>query len=123
MGITFICIMLVLYLIVMFIQDKRTYHEQMSYIMLLQCIGLSRMRGYPIANAVFGALTGFSQMEMLFIPNVFYLNFPEGYDELGYASVEFAWGNHNYINHMGSLLLIYLPLQLFLFIYIAWDHE
>ena len=60
---------------------------------------------------------------MIFIPNIFYLNFPQGYDEEGYPAVEFAWGNHNFINHIGSCILVYLVLQVVLWIYIACDHE
>lgn len=123
MGITFICVSFVLYIIVLAIQEKRTYHEIMGLIMLIQCIGLTRMRGYPLDQRVYGIMLGFSQYELLFIPNVFYLNFPSGYDEYGYDAVEFAWGNHNFINHAGSCLLVYLVLQLFLLIYFAWDHE
>ena len=62
MGITFICIVAVLYFIVLAIQEKRTYHEIMGLIYLIQCIGLTRMRGYPLDHSVYGGLLGFSQL-------------------------------------------------------------
>jgi hypothetical protein len=34
----------------------------MTFIMFLQCIGLLRMRGYPIESYVYTVLTGFAQM-------------------------------------------------------------
>lgn len=85
--------------------------------MFLQCIGFLRMRGYPIQNFVYTVLVGFAQMEMLFIPNAFYALFPDSYIETAYDSVKFAWGSHNFIQHMGSCFLIYIPLQGILFIY------
>ena len=51
----------------------------MAFIMFLQCIGLLRMRGYPIDYYVYNVLKGFAQMELIFIPNVFYSLFPAAY--------------------------------------------
>ena len=62
MGITYICIATVMFLIVISIPERRTHHEQMSFMLFLQCIGLSRMREYPIDHSIFGGLLGFSQM-------------------------------------------------------------
>lgn len=79
MGIAFICFSILFIIIVFSIPERKTYHEQMSFIMFLQCIGFLRMRGYPIQYYVYTVLVGFAQMEMLFIPNAFYSLFPVSY--------------------------------------------
>lgn len=61
MGITYTVFALVFVIIVLSIPERKTYHEQMSFIMILQCIGFLRMRGYPIQATVYTILTGFAQ--------------------------------------------------------------
>lgn len=61
-GIVIISMTIVLFTIVLAISEKRTHHEIMSFIMLLQCIGLLRMRGYPIDYYVYSTLEGFSHL-------------------------------------------------------------
>lgn len=56
-------------------------------------------------------------MEILFIPNAFFDLFPTSYVEVSYDSMKFAWGTQNFIQHMGSVFLIFIPLQIMLFIY------
>lgn len=69
-------------------------------------------------------LVGFAQMEMIFIPNVFFkLLFPTSYLEETYDAVKFTWGTHNFIQHMSSVFLVYMPLQVALFIYYAAKHR
>ena len=81
MGITYTVAAIFFIIIVLSIPERKTYHEQMTFIMLLQCVGFLRMRGYPIQNYVYTVFVGFSQMEMLFIPNVFFGLFPVSYVE------------------------------------------
>lgn len=119
MGITFIVMALVFAIIVLSIPERKTYHEQMTFIMFLQCVGFLRMRGYPMLAYVYATLIGFAQMELLFIPNVFFKLFPVSYIEEAYDSVKFAWGYHNFVQHMGSVFLIFLILQVLLFVYYA----
>lgn len=48
--------------------------------MLIQCVGLLRMSHYPINYSTFPVLTGFSAMELWFIPNIFFGLFPVAYE-------------------------------------------
>lgn len=77
------------------------------------------MRGYPMDQMVYGVLVGFSQLEMLFIPNIFFNLFPESYNETSFNPIKFAWGTHNFIQHMGSIFIVYIGLQVILFVYYA----
>lgn len=119
MGITFIVLAFVFVIIVLSIPQRRTYHEQMTFIMFLQCIGLLRMRGYPIQPYVYSILQGFSQMELTFIPNIFFSLFPISYKQTSFDAMKFTWGYQNFIQHMGSIFLVFIPLQTLLFIYYA----
>ena len=80
-GIAIIALTFIIFTIVLAISEKRTHHEIMTFIMFIQCIGLLRMRGYPIDYYVYTTLLGFSQFEFNFIPNLFFMLFPEGYYE------------------------------------------
>lgn len=104
-------------LVVLSLPERKTYHETMATVMFLQCVGLLRMRAYPIDLLVYPALVGFSYLELLFVPNALFALFPAGYSEHSLDAVKFAWGTHNFVQHMGSIFLVAVPLQVLLFIY------
>ena len=57
-----ICVLMALFLIITVgIVSRRAYHEIMGFIMAIECVGLLRMRSYPINVEVFTVLQGFSQ--------------------------------------------------------------
>lgn len=76
--------------------------------MLIQIIGLLRMKGYPLAAGVYEVLHGYSYTELHFIPNLFFDLFPQGYKEDSANSVAFCFGDHNFVRNIGSPLLIFL---------------
>ena len=47
--------------------------------MLLQVLGISRIREFPINFDIYSVLVGYSYFELPFIPNVFLSIFPPGY--------------------------------------------
>jgi hypothetical protein len=64
------------------IANRKGYHEMMSFIMLLQVLGVSRIHDYPIDFDIYSVLKGYSYYELPFIPNVFATLFPDGYKEV-----------------------------------------
>ena len=51
----------------------------LSFIMVLQVLGLMRAKQYPIDFNVFSILVGYSYYELSFIPNIFSQMFPPNY--------------------------------------------
>ncbi len=78
-GIILCGLALVFLLITIGILSRRAYHEVMAFIMSIECIGLLRMRSYPLQVDVFTVLQGFSQYEFNFIPNGIITLYPLGY--------------------------------------------
>lgn len=61
------------------IANRKAYHEMLSFIMLLQVIGITRIREYPIDFEIYSVLKGYSYFELPFIPNGFAQLFPVDY--------------------------------------------
>ena len=74
----------------------------MSFIIVIECIGLIRMRSYPLEVNVFTVLDGFALYEWNFVPNWIVESYPVGYDENALPSIIFAIQNHNFFNNLGS---------------------
>ena len=86
------------------ITNRKGYHEMMAFIMLLQVMGLTRIREYPINFNIYSVLLGFSHFELSFIPNGFSYIFPAGYQEQSLQPVAFALGSHNSLLNLGPIL-------------------
>lgn len=57
-----LCVVIALFLIVTVgIVSRRAYHEVMGFVMAIECVGLLRMRSYPINVDIYTVLHGFSQ--------------------------------------------------------------
>lgn len=85
--------------------------------MLLQVIGITRIREYPINYNIYSVLLGYSYFELPFLPNGFAYIFPPGYIEVSQDPVEFALGNHNLLLNLGAIIQIFCFLELCLAIY------
>jgi hypothetical protein len=59
-GMVFILLSLVLLVIQLVIANRKGYHEIMSFIMVLQVVGITRIRQYPINYDVYSVLVGYS---------------------------------------------------------------
>lgn len=116
-GMVFILLSVLLIIIQLVIANRKGYHEIMSFIMALQIVGLIRSKIYPIDFNVYSVLVGYSYFELSFIPNGFITLFPVNYNEIGVQSVIFSFGSHNLINNIGSIIEIYVGLQILLGIY------
>lgn len=68
-GIVLCCVVFMMMLITIGIVHRRAYHEVMAFLMAVECVGLLRMRSYPLQVDVYTILQGFSQYEVNFIPN------------------------------------------------------
>lgn len=105
-----------LYIVTIFISgtSSKLFHEIMEFVLIVQCLGFLRLRWGSSNLGVFSFLDGFSQMELLFIPPVLSWGFPVGYYEDSYDSVAFVWGNHNFIQQMSSIIIVFIAFQLVL---------
>lgn len=99
------------------IANRKGYHESMAFIMLLQVLGIFRIREYPINFNIFSALRGYSYFQLSFIPNAFQLMFPPGYNENSIEPVAFALGSQNCVLNLGPIIECFFGLQLVLAIY------
>jgi hypothetical protein len=61
------------------IANRKGYHEMLSFIMLLQVLGISRIRQYPIDFNIYSVLLGYSYYELSFVPNGFLYLFVDNY--------------------------------------------
>lgn len=89
----------------------------MAFIQLIQIIGLSRIRPFPFEFDFYNTLKGFSCFELLFIPNGLANIYPDLYTEVSIDSVVYSLGSQNFIIGFGSILEIFVPLQIILAIY------
>lgn len=85
--------------------------------MILQVVGITRIRQYPINFNVYSVLVGYSYFELPFLPNGFTGIFPPSYQEVSLAPVTFALGNQNLIMNLGSIIEMYCFLQVCLGVY------
>lgn len=76
---TFILLSIVLLVFQLIIVNRKGYHEMVSFIMLLQVLGISRIREFPINFDTYSVLVGYSYFELPFIPNIAKGIFPPGY--------------------------------------------
>ena len=89
----------------------------MAFIMFLQVIGISRIRQYPIDFNIYSVLLGYSYFELSFIPNGFAYIFPAGYREISLDPVAFALSSHNAVLNLGSIIQVFVFLQLVMMVY------
>lgn len=89
----------------------------MVIIQLIQIYGLSRIRPFPFELDFYHFLSGFSHFELAFIPNGFAKAFPSSYSESSISSLAFAIGTQNFVLNFGSVIEVFIPLQIALFIY------
>lgn len=99
-GIVFLILSLLLLTFQLIITDRKGYHEMMSFIMLLQVMGITRIREYPINFNIYSVLLGYSYYELPFVPNLVASTFPAGYKEESLEPVAFALGNHNALDNL-----------------------
>ncbi len=59
--------------------SRKAYHEVMAFIMVVETIGLMRIREYPIELNFYTILQGFSAYEFNFIPNLILQWYPTTY--------------------------------------------
>lgn len=85
--------------------------------MTLQVLGITRARQYPIDFDIYSVLVGYSYFELSFIPNPFSQLFPPDYVENALEPLTFSFGGQNLILNLGSIILIFLSLQIILAIY------
>lgn len=122
-GMIFILLSIILLVFQLVITNRKGYHEILAFIMVLQVLGITRIREYPIDYDVYSVLVGYSYFELSFIPNAFKSIFPSYYTELGAPPVVFALGNHNLILNLGSIIQVYAFLQVCLGIYYFIKHD
>lgn len=89
----------------------------MAYVMLLQVLGLTRIKVDLYDAQNYSVLHGYSYFELPFLPNAFSLLFPNSYQEDSFNSVAFAVGNHNLILNIGSIIEVFLFSEICLAIY------
>jgi hypothetical protein len=101
-----------------FIYNKKVCQELMAFVMTVQMIGLMRMRGfgYPYIDLSW-TLYGFSVFEFDWIPNALKLAFPVGYTETMYANVSLTYDNQSLFTTWGSILEVFVGLELALLLY------
>ena len=85
--------------------------------MTLQVLGIIRARQYPINFDIYSVLLGYSYYELPFIPNGFIQLFPVSYVENALEPLTFAFGGQNFITNLGSIIEVFLGLQIALAIY------
>ena len=59
-GMIFILLSILLLIFQLVITNRKGYHEMLSFIMLLQALGISRIRQYPINFNIYSVLLGYS---------------------------------------------------------------
>lgn len=116
-GIVFILLSILLLIFQLIIANRKGYHEMMAFIMLLQVLGITRIRQYPINFNIYSVLIGFSYYELPFVPNGLASIFPDSYKEYSLDPVAFTLGNHNLLPNLGPIIQMFLFLQLCLTIY------
>ena len=89
----------------------------MAFVQLIQIIGLSRIRPFPFDFSFYNAIRGFSCFELTFIPNGLANIYPDMYTEVSIDSAVYALGSQNFIIGFGSILEIFVPLQIILGVY------
>lgn len=71
---------------------------------------------------IYSILLGYSYFELPFVPNGFSYIFPANYREKSMEPVAFALSSHNSILNLGSILQVYMFLQIVMFVWYVCKH-
>ena len=109
-GIIFCSVSFVfLMMAVFFLKNTKLIAECMSFVMMVQVFGLSRIRDLPIDFQFYNVVKGYSYYEFEYIPNLFETILKKvGYSEVAIDSAVFVYGTQNLLYNFGSFIQIFI---------------